>query len=349
MTIQTPPRTLIPADLCVVALDTNVLRELCYGEPGWVTTFAQMSRDGYAFCLADAALAEVTNQFERGSITGEQLAKVIHQAESFIYADLPILPGKRDLAGMVGCLPPLGRFASFGRTALELWLSVSKLLGSGRLSTLVLRTTDRLGIPRTREFDWDPVEAQAYSKATWALLKASRSASDLQAGITYTVREHRFRVAAPPTAAATALASEREDWRTHFDQMGFLPKGAIVANDKDLIAKMAAEVDRGVHCTPRLSVRLDLPIKHLYRQHHLHNRAKAPYNPQSKKKENDGIDFDLYYVFILPALLVSIEGGFFNALKEIDSYQTSWLWKPEELAKAWEEGLRPAPNWPSSV
>lgn len=349
MTTQTPPRKFIPADTCVVALDTNVLRELCYGEPGWVTTFAEMSRNGYAFCLADAALAEVTNQFEQGSITAEQLEKAMRQAESFICAELPVLPGKRDLAGMVGCLPPPGRFAWLRRRALALWLRASKLLGSGRLMTGVLRVTDWLGVPRTREFDWDPVEAQAYSKATWALLRRSKSASDLQAGITYTVREHRYKVAAPQTAAETALASEREDWRTHFDEMAFLPKGIIVANDKDLIAKMAAEVDRGMQCHPPLSVRLDLPIKHLYRQHHLHNRAKEPYNPQSKKKENDGIDFDIYYVFILPAFLVTIEGGFFRALKEIDSYQTSWVWKPEELAKAWEDGLRPTPTWPSSV
>ncbi len=74
---QFPLRKTLPPELSVVALDTNVFRALCYEKSSWLATFERMAADGYAFCLADAALAEPTNQFARGSFTADQLRRAV--------------------------------------------------------------------------------------------------------------------------------------------------------------------------------------------------------------------------------------------------------------------------------
>nr|WP_131515283.1 hypothetical protein [Pseudomonas chengduensis] len=96
-------RLLVPNDKIVVVLDTAPTRELAYAEdiPAWVNTFADMARNGYSFSLADGTFAELFNQRVRGAITGEQLLKIIQRLELFLAPNLPVLPGKRDLRGML--------------------------------------------------------------------------------------------------------------------------------------------------------------------------------------------------------------------------------------------------------
>ena len=59
------PRKLIPDELTIVVLDTCTVRGLAYAEatPGWVSTFAAMTENGYSFSLADGALTELLAQY----------------------------------------------------------------------------------------------------------------------------------------------------------------------------------------------------------------------------------------------------------------------------------------------
>lgn len=95
-------RFIIPEDEVVVTLDTGVIRNLCHDTPAWVEIFEDMAKHGYHFCLSDVLLAEIVNQFERGSITETQWQNCIRQVAQFVSKKLPFLPGKRQLFNMSG-------------------------------------------------------------------------------------------------------------------------------------------------------------------------------------------------------------------------------------------------------
>lgn len=85
-------------------LDTCTVRELAYAEamPGWVSTFADMAKNGYSFSLADGALAELLTQYIRKSIDETKLTSIVGAIEIFLNPDLPVLLGKKDVMGMIG-------------------------------------------------------------------------------------------------------------------------------------------------------------------------------------------------------------------------------------------------------
>jgi hypothetical protein len=99
-----PQRKIIPDALCMVVLDTSPARNIAHASdtPAWVATFAEMSKAGYSFSLADGAVTELLSQYLRGSITKPEHARMVQAIESFLSPDLPILPGKQDLMGMIG-------------------------------------------------------------------------------------------------------------------------------------------------------------------------------------------------------------------------------------------------------
>lgn len=97
-------RALIPETEVIVALDTNVVRNLCYETPCWVSSFAQMAKNGYHFCLSDVLLAELLHQFEEESFTFAEYSAAIGQVDTFISSDLPFLPGKNQLYQMSGII-----------------------------------------------------------------------------------------------------------------------------------------------------------------------------------------------------------------------------------------------------
>ncbi|MDI2144921.1 hypothetical protein KBJ94_23000 [Pseudomonas sp. ITA] len=102
-------RHIISIEKCIVVLDINVAREL--GEslvrPGWVNTFTRMVSSGeYAFVLADGTFAELLHQITTpdGGMTDECFARMVQELEIILDPEYPIIPGKRDLWGMLGAV-----------------------------------------------------------------------------------------------------------------------------------------------------------------------------------------------------------------------------------------------------
>lgn len=106
-------------------------------------------------------------------------------------------------------------------------------------------------------------------------------------------------------------------------------------------------LNKECNCRPPMSVRCDLQMRLLWRQYVRSMKEKDPYNPESKKKRNDGIDFDLCRYFLLPALVVADESGFFDKIKDIESFQLPWFLRPQDLADMWVKKLKPRPSWPA--
>lgn len=99
-----PLDDLIPEGTTVVVLDTSPARNLAYSNaaPPWVTTFAEMARNGYSFSLADNAFAELISQIASSAITEEQAARILAHLKTFLNPSLPILSGKRDIYALIG-------------------------------------------------------------------------------------------------------------------------------------------------------------------------------------------------------------------------------------------------------
>lgn len=93
-------------------------------------------------------------------------------------------------------------------------------------------------------------------------------------------------------------------------------------------------------------MRWDLQVRFFWRQYVRSKKEIEPYDPTSRKKRNDGIDFGVFQYLMLPALVVATDKGFFDKIADIKSYQKPWFWKPEDLATAWTSGERPRPIWP---
>lgn len=156
--------------------------------------------------------------------------------------------------------------------------------------------------------------------------------------------------------ASNFLQEERNDWIKYFD---LFEKERILSGDAadslnerggPLLEAVLRQLDQKESFPDfPFSVRSDLQFKHLWRQYVRSLKIKDAYDPESAKKQNDGIDFDLYRYFMVPALVVSCDRGFFEALNGIDSFQRPWFYRPDGLASAWCSGASTKPEWPKSA
>jgi hypothetical protein len=150
-------------------------------------------------------------------------------------------------------------------------------------------------------------------------------------------------------AIEEVLQEARNGWIGQFDQM--LREFPLTPHDNELggptFGKFVRRLDETTKLPhPPISKRLDLGIRYAWRQHVRRNREDEPYKPESPKKRNDGIDFELYYFLMLPCLLVTSDSGFGKRLDPIKSFQRRWIFTPATLADAHQAGTLEAPTWP---
>lgn len=103
MTEKLSKRRLVPEDQVIVVLDTASARLLAYPNisPPWVNAFAEMSKQGYSFSLADNAITELFAQLSRGALSAVDCKRMCERLDLFLNPQLPLLLGKRDLMGML--------------------------------------------------------------------------------------------------------------------------------------------------------------------------------------------------------------------------------------------------------
>ena len=293
-------RLFIEESRTIVALDTTVIRELCYKEPDWLPVFIKMSNNQFDFCLSDHLIAEFINQLERKSITEDQYQKAIHNISTFISKRLPILPSNRELFGMCAILD---------------------------------------------EKSFSPKDTYRFYHLAWKLLCSSQNLEDLSKGIEITMNGERQLFSLKKDTVDKLLDEERGRWIDFFNYLNIFPEDTLKIDKDKIIDFMKESVDKVIGCTPPLSTRLDVVIRHKFRQVELMNRGRYPYDPESKKKRNDAIDFYMDFVFMLPALLCTSDKDYYNVIKEINSFQSRWIYKPDELSKAWRDGSVSTPSW----
>ena len=301
-------RFIIPENQVVVALDTGVLRSLCYENPGWVDTFAAMANNGYHFCLSEVLMVELIKQFEGGSITSSQWQDCVRKASRFLSKVLPVLPGKKQLFYLSG-----------------------------------IRCKNAVD-------DFDPDFEGSYSRATWAYLLAANGSTFFKNHyVVFSCNGKKYKCQLQLGEADKALEDERKYWIDFVKGFDVLPKDSMAKHKENVLGNMKTEMDSWSIGRPPLSIRTDLLAKYLHEIATNRTKSKEPYNPEAKKKKNDGIDFLLNFAFILPALLCTGDEKFADRLKAISSYQNSWVYTPGELATAWSNGSITTPTWPKKL
>lgn len=179
--------------------------------------------------------------------------------------------------------------------------------------------------------DWSPDEVAAISRRAWDHLRNASSSGTAQ-------------------STDEELQDERAAWFNIFETLGNFENSAEeLLNEythSQLNLALVGSNHQSPELVPPLSVRWDLQVRFFWRQYVRSKKELEPYDPTSRKKRNDGIDFGVFQYLMLPALVVATDKGFFDKIADIKSYQKPWFWKPEELATAWTSGERPRPTWP---
>ncbi|MCC6070544.1 hypothetical protein ACFSQU_12000 [Massilia sp. GCM10020059] len=203
---------------------------------------------------------------------------------------------------------------------------------------VLLGKKDLLGMLQVNEEPWSEDECRAVSLTGWKLLMRCAHPNDQQ------------------PSPEWALEEEREDWKGLFAGWQKILDNINVEDPADpidvneltpmLLDGMERGQDKWNSLVPPMSVRMHLQNRYHWRQFVRMQQKKGAYNPNSPKKRNDGIDADLYRYLVLPALIITEDNGFLTKLADIQSFQKSWLYTPQQLADEWIQGNEPAPNWP---
>lgn len=100
-------------------------------------------------------------------------------------------------------------------------------------------------------------------------------------------------------------------------------------------------LDEEFPAVPRVSHRLDLFIKIVAQSSE--RFAAGKYNPEAKKKRNDGIDILALMALAAPARFCTLDR--MNGIGDADSYQRAWVMTPDEIAMNFKSNLLPKLNW----
>ncbi len=190
--------------------------------------------------------------------------------------------------------------------------------------------------------EYELSEVGAHLRGLWDLLSDTKSDARV-----YEHNGEQHRVALEGNAADEVLSAERAAWCEHFDGLQAIPKATLSPADNLDLLRQA--VDReSVRGLP-LSSRLDLQLKYLYRRYCHRNAAEGAYNPHSKRRRNDGIDFNLLYALLGPAFIVTRDERLLVNMQEIQSYQAGWVMSPEQLASAGADGMLKQLAWQAAI
>ena len=184
-------------------------------------------------------------------------------------------------------------------------------------------------------------EDEAYRSACWKLMTGSKSLVDFERGITYCLAGGlKKKIPLKRGEAAKLLEKEREDWRQEFGTKR--PDWERQKID-DRLKLLAGDLNQDIDCDPKLMVRLDAALRHEDAVIRLVNQGM---NVESEKRRNDGIDYNMAYVFMKRILLCTAERKYLGCIRNLESFQSGWIFQPHELVERWKAGTLERPAWP---
>lgn len=192
--------------------------------------------------------------------------------------------------------------------------------------------TDIMGMIGARETKrpFDPDEVAATSQLAWQQLKSLAELNE----------EKKLQSA---NFFQELINIEKEEWINFFLKKvaGMnLQKPGFLQGEFD-------QLDRNECDPPILSTRFDFKTRHLFRKGLHFQKLTEAYDPTNEKNKNDGPDDDLLHYLAVPAYVLTNDKGIIAASRDIQSFQSNWIMKPQDFADAWTKGTLPPLVWPA--
>jgi hypothetical protein len=183
--------------------------------------------------------------------------------------------------------------------------------------------------------------------ALWERLLSARNPTEFRELWTAVVDGHEVRFGFKRGAGGELLQGLRDKWTTSFDEIVKRSSFESPDDEESLVKVVANGLDaRAGWERPPFSVRVDSMIRTYAHLAVRRLKEEEPYDPRSKKKRNDGIDFDMLQYHGVPMLVCVDDRKFTNAVAGGGSGQRAWMLTPLELAEACRNGTLPVlPNW----
>lgn len=188
-----------------------------------------------------------------------------------------------------------------------------------------------------------------YSKAIWLYISSATSPDFfIKNKVIFECNSKTYASKLEIDEIKKAIKEERNFWISFIKEQRLNSTQFLKDNKNELLKNMKDSVNQGLLGNPPLSIRSDILIHYLFNIILDSSRNKTPYNPESNRNKNDGLDFLLGYSFIIPALLCTGDYTLKNRLKDLKSYQNNWVYSPEEIAQAWEDNILQKPKFSDS-
>lgn len=184
--------------------------------------------------------------------------------------------------------------------------------------------------------EFDPDYWKMYSKVIWKFIKNADNSSYFKyKKIKFSVHNVLYESKLDYNEMESSFQKERVEWIKFINKLKKLSKYHTLNNKPEKITFMKERISEWLFGDSSYSERVDILAKYMY--HFIQNQAdfSYPYNPNSQKNKNDGIDFKIIFFIILPSLICS-EDRFIKGFQRLYSYQSKWFYKPLELAEAWK-------------
>lgn len=318
----------------IVVLDTCVCRTLFCETPIWFNDFVSMKRDGIEFCIADVAYAELIRQFQDGAILPNQWREMMVCLDQIVSETFPLLPGKKEMYDMI----PV-HDVDIENTPFD--FKYEKILSQGcfmlmhQYHTVEDLNTRHFFIQTSRE---KCEKITCVSSRTYAQLQAERDNwIKFVLKVAEDIRKSRTQIG---KECGLTDAELRHIYKVKSDEYQTIEM-------EQCRTAMKQEIDKVLISTPAFSIRADLLLGYLAQMSTRAAKEKEPYNPSSKKKRNDGLDFLIAHALIIPSRVCSNDK--LNALKAVDSFQNDWIITPERLVELWKNKQLNKLEWPTST
>ncbi|MBP8017107.1 hypothetical protein KAZ01_03805 [Candidatus Gracilibacteria bacterium] len=145
---------------------------------------------------------------------------------------------------------------------------------------------------------------QAYWKAVWKMFFEAKNFDTIKNGVIFKGDDGiEYKIKIDDNYANSILESERITWNKYFESMRMLFGGSNIS-EKDILLILNEGMDKDVSTNPSQS-QIYAPMLHaLARLIHLYVYDVVPhYNPKSKKRRNDPLDYSLIQSLSLPAII----------------------------------------------
>lgn len=193
--------------------------------------------------------------------------------------------------------------------------------------------------------EFDPEYWKTYSKAIWEFIKNADNLSYFEyKKLKFSFNDVLYESKLEINKIESIFQKKREDWVKLISSFNSLSIDQLKNKKTENIKYMKEIMSEWLFDDSSYSERVDILAKYLY--YFIQNRAdfSYPYNPNSQKNKNDGIDFMINFSNILPSLICS-EDRFVRIFQSLNSYQSKWFYKPLELAEAWKNNSIIKPNF----